>query len=149
MITTAQATAHDWKILVVFDTIAGERAEWLEIDMGDKGTGRIQSIPFLTDTVHLYDRVSYYFDEDGDPIFLRVVEAANYKTLRIGFHPWNQPLDPEAAFARAGISRRLKALGLDFDRWDDVMVAAVPPSYNLARIEVLKMQCQDLCFEWF
>jgi hypothetical protein len=101
----------------------------------------------MSSRVHLYDWVHYRFDADGDSFFTEVAEPSGYRTLRIGFHAWNIPFDPDLVFAQARINRRLKAMGLDFDRWDERIVAAVPASYSMARIELLKLQCPDLLIE--
>ena len=132
--------AYDAPGIVAYEPV------WVNFDPKRKGTVQIDSIP-ENRTFHFYDWVSYRFNSDGEAICTGLVEASGYKTLRVSL--WRVLFDPETEFARAGIRRSLSKMGLDFefDSKHGLVLAAIPPSYNLARLDALKFRCPDLRFE--
>lgn len=114
---------------------------------------RIESIPYYASDVHLWDEVECTSAADGDhPRVIDVVRASGFRTLRISLHPINFYLDRQAAWRKHPIHNDWPRLGLMGERWwvgDQVegAVFAIPPSYNIAKIDLMKQRHTDLCIE--
>ncbi len=121
---------------------------------------KIDSIPYHSPTVHLWDVVRVEWRWGQPPLIAEVLRPSGFKTLRIGWHRFgagqyviNGPLNPQDAWAKHPIHGEWAALGLTTgERWmfgDRVegAVFAVPPSFNLSRIALLKKRHPDLCIE--
>lgn len=135
------------------DTLIGIR-----MPTRDENLYKVDSIPYHSSDVHLWDVVRVEWRWAEPPLIVEVITPSSFKTLRVGFHRFggyivNGPLNPQAYWTNHPIHTEWPALGLPTgERWwwgDQVQgaVFAVPPSYNVAKIELLKRRHPDLCIE--